>query len=226
MSIILSVILKFITKPKVYKPLLIGLVILAFLWLLNDRNEQKDRADRQSNNVTALMKDSSVYINKYNQLVVEKDALNMTFNEFKNSKSKEIDFMKKQLKADGIEINRLHTVIAGNVGTVDTGSTQLTLNPVYIDTTSHKIDSLRHGHWCDAWTCVNFALTPKYKLNFKIITHDTLFVAIYNYKDTTFWTKVLPDKWVFWQDWKYGGSANLTRPNSYVSLQPIIFQKR
>ena len=225
MSIIFSVILKFITNSKVYKPLLIGLAILAFLWLLNDRNKQKDRADRQTNNVTALMKDSVAFVNKYNQVVVQKDALVMTFDEFKKSKSKETYFMKKELKANDIEINRLHTIINNVISTTDSGYVYLH-DTAYVDSTTHKLDSLKSGHWCDYWTCINFVLNKQYKLNFKTETHDTLFVSIFNYKESTFWTKVLPDSWVFWQDWKYGGQANLTRPNSYVTMQPIIFQKR
>ena len=225
MSIIISIIWKFISNPNVYKPVLIIMAILAFILLLKDRNEQKSRADRQSNNVEALMEDSVMFVNKYNQVVIQKDAIVLTYSEFKNSKSKEIDFIKKELNANHIKIKQLQAIIDGTIGTTDSGYVYLH-DTAYIDTVSKKLEKLKVGDWENTWTKIDFTLNSKYKLSFKVQTYDTLILALYKYKEKTFSTDILPDSWVFWQGWKYAGSANLTRPGSFVSMQPIILQKK
>jgi len=211
---------KFVLNPKVYKTIGIIIIVLMFLYLFIDRNNQEANAIRQTANVAALNKQSKEYKDKLDQIVIENGVLILSKKEIKESSSKEIEFMKKQLEVKDIKIRNLISMNTGSIKTHSQGSVVLRDTITQHDTVVSKIDTLMFGVWTNPWDSINFKLKiPEFKLDFDLYTNDTIFCAVYRYKEKPWKIKnILP--WNF-REWVYGGSGNLTRPNSKVNLKFI-----
>jgi hypothetical protein len=204
----MTFILKIITNPKIYKPLIAILIGLSFYFLWVDRNAQKKRADIQTENVTVLQTKPVITISKSGDTISTVGILNQTISELKQNKSDLI------YKIDDLNIKLSHVTSVGTGESKGSWSNKakLTTDTIH-DTINHTIIIEKIGIIKDSCLISTFTIisdTIKQTQSIKI----PIFYAIHTEKTGNWRIKNL----IIWRDKTSVMSAKTLCPNIKLEL--------
>lgn len=172
---------RILTSP-ITKYVVAGIVIIFIVIgiVMHFTAKYKTTIDRLEYNTKVSDTKLKVWTNKFGDVVVEKSALMLTQNEFRNSTNETINTLKSKLEANGVKIKKLEYALS-----VETDFNADSIVPIITDTL-HTNDSVFIVQRLDSLTIGDFKLI-RVELNnashYNISYKPTLYIGISHYKD-------------------------------------------